>query len=310
VLLAVLWGAFYVAYVMLPYTRSGAAIVTDTKTRQMRAGPCFAPGARVRVAFFGDSLTVAGVKPRLLESLLGPGVSAYNAGIPGANRLLADLRSILDHGETPTHVVLMRPWPEPDARRGPFNPLPPDAEIADAVFPFRHMPRDVVLFALRARSRGGIRAFYDQGRQTVEQITADGGYYFIEGQSHFPGHRLPDDFRLETDRPDQSPSRAFDASTDVFRQFEAIAVERHIRLIVVPEYCREPSRGPSPGGEALARALSAYPWIDVVGPEYVRYPNRQFSDIVHVNPDGADVYTRYLAELLRPRLAGGAGDGR
>ncbi|WP_395697858.1 hypothetical protein [Methylocella sp.] len=63
---------------------------------------------------------------------------------------------------------------------------------------------------------------------------------------------------------------------------------------------------PPPASEPeLAPLASAYPRVSVVGPPYLRYDVRYFSDPVHLNVEGADLYSRELARLVKDRLAAG-----
>ena len=59
------------------------------------------------------------------------------------------------------------------------------------------------LFVFASIGHGGISGFYRECAGIGEQVLRDRGYYFIKGQSHYPGDRLPDEFSLPTDTPDK-----------------------------------------------------------------------------------------------------------
>ena len=42
--------------------------------------------------------------------------------------------------------------------------------------------------------------------------------------------------------------------------------------------------------------------VQVIGPDYWQYPNRMFSDPAHLNPHGAEIYTRDLWNLVKREL--------
>ena len=48
--------------------------------------------------------------------------------------------------------------------------------------------------------------------------------------------------------------------------------------------------------------MKGHPRFTPAGPNYFLFANRYFSDPVHLNPEGARVYTRRLAEILAPIL--------
>ena len=83
---------------------------------------------------------------------------------------------------------------------------------------------------------------------------------------------------------------------DLFRRFGT-------RFLIIPEYHREGFCAEAPGvNPRSAEILARLPAFTLVGPDYYRYPNRLFSDHVHLNGEGATKYTARIAEIVRPLI--------
>ena len=179
-----------------------------------------------------------------------------------------------------------------------------DQKILAAAFPFRKLPRDILVFAVLARSRGGLNQFYRESAETPGMVMRDKGYYFIRSQSHYPGDRLPDSFSLPTDRPDEVMPRVVSGRAPEFARIAQIADQYKIRFVLVPDHFRVGSRAAAqPVNQATLAELRGYPWFAVAGPDYVLYEPRFFADPIHLNPKGAERYTDELVRLFREVLA-------
>jgi len=302
-LLAVVWLLLFAADRALPYIQPGAEVVYSAKTQAIRNGALFRRDAPVKVVIFGNSQVLTCFQPDLFDSLSGGTVSSYNLGLPDYLRFIAHLEDLCQRGERPTHVLLMFPWEdEPEKRLNLFRPGINDKYWMDTLFPFRKLPRNLVLFAARSRSRGGLVAYYEACRRQTQAMLEQKGYFFIEAQSHFPGHRLPDGFRLQKDDPTQPFLRSAPTEGPIFEQMLALARRYDIQFILVPRYFREGEVAPPPPQSAFAAKLAAYPHISVQGPDCWLLPSRYFSDPTHLNREGGDYYTRRLWELIGPTL--------
>jgi hypothetical protein len=128
------------------------------------------------------------------------------------------------------------------------------------------------------------------------------GYYFIEGQSKYPDNRLPEEFRLRKDKPDQVLRRNFDSSSRIFERLKELHVQYGISFYIVPCYYRNGAFAKPPAESSNAEVFMGYRGFRVLGPEYYLYPNRYFSDPAHLNREGAEVYTKELRRLLADYL--------
>ena len=151
--------------------------------------------------------------------------------------------------------------------------------------------------AVRSRHQGGFFKFYQEGLDNAEKIVGQRGYYFIENDSLFPDHKLPDDFRLETDDPTQPIEIEFPEDSTLLAELTDLQRQFEFHIVFVPIYARSSQAAPPSPKPAWEEFLERQ-GITVVDPQYFVYPNRLFSDVVHVNPEGAERYTRDLWDVL------------
>ena len=302
-IIAALWILFFVTDSSLPYIRPGAEVVYTAKSDVIQTGTLFRPEARVKLVILGNSQVLTGFKPELFDSLSGATVSSYNIGLPDYLMFAGNLEKLCRRGQAPTHVLLMFPWADAEEKSfSLFHPGIDDNLVISQIFPFRTLPRNFLLFAARSRSRGGLRTYYQDCRRQSQAMLDQKGYYFIEGQSHYPGHRLPDDFRLQKDDTSQAFTRSVSTDSPEFRRLYAIVEQYGVKVIFVPRYFREGEVGPSAPTSTIIAKVATYPEISVQGPDCWLLPNRYFSDPTHLNPEGAEHYTRRLWALLEPVL--------
>jgi hypothetical protein len=302
-IIAGLWVLFLVADTALPYIRPGADIIFGAKMERIRNGTLFRRDATVKVAIFGDSKALSGFRPDLFDSLSGGLVSSYNLGLPDYKLFYDNLATLCQRGEVPTHVLLTLPWSDkPDKRFTVFNPGIDDNRVMSSMFPFRSLPRNLFQFVIRARSHGGLRTYYHQGRRAIDEMEAQSGYYFIEGQSHFPGDRLPDNFTLQKDNGQEPSLRSVSVMVEEFGRLNALLRQYKIQAILVPTYYRQGEFAPAGSEAANIAKLAPYPNFIVRGPAYLLFANRYFSDPAHLNKEGAVIYTRMLWELVASAL--------
>lgn len=301
-ILAAIWLVFYGVYAAIPYTRPGVNLIYDAKVHDARHRQLFVANRANRVLIFGNSLVLSGFKPDLFDNLSRGDAESFNLGLPDELWFTGALQDLLANGQRPTHVLLTVPWrPDSADHRSAFNLIPDDDKFLSTVFPFRRMPRDLVLFAALSRAHGGMKSFYRYAQESVARMQRDRGYYFIEGQSHYSGDQLPADFVLDEDTPDRPYVRQIAAQGKEFQQLRAWSEQYNFDVFLVPMYFREHAVGsPAPVNAHTATELAEYPRFHVLGPDCFRYPNSMFSDHVHLNPRGADVYTRAVYDLIAP----------
>jgi hypothetical protein len=301
-----IWMVFYEVWAGLPYIQPGAKILYNAKLAMIGRDPVFPRGAPIRVAIFGNSRILSGVIPTRFDRAVGGGCFSFNFGLPETDRFVPELERLIEAGDVPTHVLLQSPWtsdPDPSLLQW----LGRDRMIVNAAFPFRTLPRDLVVFTFLSRRHGGVSAFYRRSGEIAEQVLRDRGYYFIEGQSHHEGHRLPDDFTLPTDKPGLSKPRRVTPSGPQFERLLRLARDHDIHVLLIPDHFRPRAFAPPPPTNSDAiQALALYPRFRQLGPDYVLLDNRDFADPVHANPEGARRYTDLLAGLFKADLESSA----
>jgi hypothetical protein len=303
-LLGTFWLLFFALSLKFQYLRNGADLIYEVKAEAIRHRPLLDHAKPCRVLIFGSSKVLAGFVPDLFDSLSGATVSSYNLGLPNGKFFLGDLERLCQRGQNPTHVLVPDTWAdEPQPSFSIFRLGVEDRRVVNTLFPFRWLPRDLSLFLIRAWNYGGLRAFYAHSRRQPQKMLEQRGYYFIEGESHFPGHRLPEGFRLETDTPNQIRPRAVPTDGPTFQRLAALAQRYDFKVILVPLHFRQGEYAAPPQVSQSAQALAGQPRFSAVGPDYYLLPNRYFSDEAHLNPEGASLYTRRLWELVAPSLA-------
>lgn len=307
---AALWLFFYTLSAAFPYLAPGSQIVYRAKLDIEQRGEVFpATSHAQRVLIFGDSRVLTGFIPNEFDRLASAdsrAVYSFNSGFPGHNDFVHQLKVMAERGQAPDVLLLTLPWN--DARRGidPFNIIADDHEFATKVFPFRFMIRDVIRFLLASRERGGPVQFYVASHRTADRMLEDRGYYFIAEHSRFANDRLPDNFSLDTDQPQLiNPSREGPPlkSTELAQLRDTIT-QHHIACYYVPYYERQGAYAEPPArDEQFAQVIGQRLPCKVLGPRYFTYAPGMFSDVLHLNQEGARVYTQSVYRLLAKEWA-------
>jgi hypothetical protein len=308
---ALLWILFYGMFRAFPYIAPGADLVYRAKLQYAEDGEVFPAGLRAtRVLIFGDSRVLSGFIPDDFDGLAsgdGRKVYSFNSGYPARSNFVPQLKTMAARGQTPDVLLLTLPWQPGKAGVDPFNVVTNDHDLAETLFPFRYIVRDLMSFLLTSRNHGGPVQFYSTSRHIVERMRNDRGYYFIFEGSRFSGDRLPDDFHLDTDQPNVVDTARKPVSTDSIElgELNQIVTQHHILCYYVPYYLREgAAAAPPPYDREFAEFIDKQLPCTVVGPRYFLYPPKFFSDPVHLNRGGAQVYTEQVYRVLAAQLAG------
>lgn len=295
-LAALVWIGLYFADRKLVYVHAGSDLISDQKKYTLAQHQVLRADAPLRVVALGNSRMLSSFRPDIFDAQFQGRASSFNFGIPGDSRIFPLLDRILESGNRPTHVLLQAAWKsDTEVQTTPWL-LKDDKRILNALLPFRKLPRDMALFAFQARS-GGIQQQWDKVRQEVEGVERNRGWYFISAQSHYADHRLPTDFSLPSDRPNDIDPRPLDISASEFAHLKELAARYHFRILLIPHAVRfgEFREDPSTG----AQVISSDPYIAVIGPHYWLMSPASFSDPVHTNIPGSEDFTRRLAQLLQ-----------
>jgi hypothetical protein len=306
-LCAAIWISLYALYIRFPYLQSGSDIVTTAKRSYSLTHPLFDNAAHIRILVFGDSKTLAAFNPRVFDDQLtqdgiSGNVQSFNEGLPGERRFVVYLEQLLASGIRPTHILAQFSPVEADHETTWSEWLQHDKMIVDTLFPYRTLPRNLALFIFSAPGHRGISEFYRESARLAEQVIRDRGYFFIQGQSHFQGDRLPDEYRLATDTPTRIFSRTIDTTPIAFARLSALSQRYGFKVIFFPAPYRTGEFAPAPIRHAVVEGIAALPQFVIAGEDYWLMPPRYFSDPIHTNTSGAEIYSARLASLLAPLL--------
>jgi len=282
-------------YRRFPYIGEGGSVVVAEKYTHVTSQPIFSGASDRRLVIFGNSKALSGFIPDYFDELSGHSFTSYNLGMPDSQRFVHLLEDMVEMGNTPTHVFITILWEDPPASN-PLVLIREDKEVLDRLFPFHSLPRDMAIFIRRSRFRGGLQALYAETARDSRQVLEDRGYYFISGQSVYPDDRLPDDFGLRTDTPGRARVSESAAHNEWYRRLMRVLEQHHIHAYLVPTYYRENEYAPRDHADPeRVRFFADNPHIEEFdGPEYLLYPNRLFSDPVHLNREGARRHTEEL----------------
>ena len=306
---ATVWISLYALYIRFPYLQSGSDIVTAAKRVYSLTHPLFDNDADTRILVFGDSKTLAAFNPRVFDDRLSqdgiPGkVQSFNEGLPGERRFVVYLEQLLASGIRPTHILAQFSPVEADHETTWREWLQHDKMIVDTLFPFRTLPRNLALFLFSAPAHGGIFEYYRESARLADQVIRDRGFFFIRGQSHFPGDRLPDEYALATDTPARPFGRAIDTTHSAFARLSALSQRYGFKVIFFPAPYRTGEFASAPIRNS-AEGIAGWPQFVIAGEDYWLMPPRYFSDPIHTNTGGAEIYSARLASLLAPQLQPG-----
>lgn len=298
--------AFYIGLFtidkMFPYIGVGSQIVTDEKLHFINSENIFPPDAKRRLVILGDSRVLSGFIPGLFDELSRGTIYSYNLGIPDTKMFIPLIENIINRGQIPTDIFITIPWQEL-SKKNPLVFIDNDNKIIKMLVPFRHLIRNLSIFWHRSRYRGGIRKLYDESRQSAKEVLENRGYYFIAGQSFYKNDELPDDFSFTSDQPDKYCARVVPPKNELYKKLTHMLEAHSINAYFVPIYSRTGACKPNPEPNVeLTKAFENNSRIQVIGPDYFSFPNKLFSDPMHLNRNGAKVYTTKLWELYSKYL--------
>ena len=282
-----------------PVRSPGADIVNESKVSALGGGDLYPEGASIRIAVFGNSRILSGFVPARFDREVGRGVASFNLSLAGNSFFLDELDRLANSGNPPTHVLLQSVW---ESQRGEtfLEAIKQDRAIINWAFPFRTLPRDLMLFAVLSRGQKGLMAYYRKSADTVHAIAENRGYFFIESQSHFRGHRLPDDYKLPTDTPFVVHPRPVTTSGRAFERIEQLSRKYNFQVLLIPDnFRRNAYADPPSANEVVDRPLAPFKRFHRIGPDYFLFENRYYADPVHLNPEGAQLYTERLARVFK-----------
>ena len=293
-------------------------MVRRQKHAVARRGQPFKASGSLRVAAFGDSRIMGGFVPRQfdMEAVLPDGrpVESFNFGVAGDTRFLDELEALIAHGMTPDIILVGdASWP---AEKPAWTFLEPsdDQHLVNVLFPFRNLPRDVILAIAKAgASPTRMRAMYEERAMHLREVAADAGVFRVPcprctrraihgarrdaaGTDAVP-HALPPDFQAPGDSPRSDYVRPAPRGP-TFVRLDSILIANDIILLFIPSFFRVGEFAPPPPGPDSAFTALLNVHEVAIGSPYVLLDPTLFFDEHHLNAKGGAVYTTIVAQLF------------
>ena len=299
-LCAAVWIALYLIWRELPELRNGADAIAAAKVQEVLTQPIFTTDGP-RVLAIGDSRILAGFNPAVFDADSPPGTSSFNMARPGNSDFLILLEGMLANGVRPNWLLVEVP-PTGEHHLTWLDYAKHDALTIRALFPFRDLPRDLVVFLITSAREGGPLAAYRNNAATVAKMIRDRGYYFIKGQSMFPSGALPDDFKVPGDGLHPISELTPDPGAPAFATLRSLAAKYGFKVVFIPSVYRQTEMPGSASQPDDLRAIAGLPGFYKIGDGRWTLPPGDFSDVVHLNQAGAGLYSKRLADILGPIL--------
>ena len=272
-LATLVWAVLFVMSAELPYIRPGADVVTSEKFRVLATRDVFEDAKGFKVLAFGNSRTMAGVRPEVFDAAAGGHADLVNFGLPGRTEYVDILKIVLAHGARPDFIFLQIPWAPDRNGRGTWlsSLLPPDHDTIQMLLPFRALPRDLFVFLLGAKAAGGIAAEYRRAQADAGLVVRQKGWYFIKAQSHYANDSLPADYSLPNDTPEAVPGRSLDPKGREYTELLTLARDYHFRVVMIPTPYRVGEFAADASGAGGLRPVPGEPQVFRLGPEDVLF---------------------------------------
>lgn len=205
-------------------------------------------------------------------------------------------------GNVPTHVLLTQDWQDDREQPSSFEWIHNNRIIVNKIIPWRDLPRDLTLFAFESLRKRSIKKVYSGNQDQVDGVLINRGYYFIKSQSHFENDELPNDFKLASDDAFRRKIRSQPKTSWVFHELIRLQKEYGFIIITIPTYYRIGEYAEPELITDLSPKETENQNILSIELGYVLYPPKFFADPVHLNPRGAEAWTRDIGNWIRTTL--------
>jgi hypothetical protein len=149
--------------------------------------------------------------------------------------------------------------------------------------------------------RSNIAETQTKNEGILQQMFSDRGYYYIREQALYPNGRLPADYGIDP-HADLRPIKAvhFDFDNDPYvKKFFDLAEKNHIHVLLINLVARQGTQAPYlECPDMYSIIASRYRNVVLTSTSWQRkfMPNDYFSDDVHLNPEGACLFTKMIAK--------------
>jgi hypothetical protein len=299
--------------------KDGASIVCEQKRLAVREQKWSVPEDKINVLYFGASGILSAIIPEVFDSLMENQTHSLNLALPALpiGPYYHYLLDFLDHNPPPDYIIMTyhvdgepmlltetygnQGIDFPDELLSYFIHRKDKNQIVNYLLPI-HVYREPVFKYLYYSLFDPLHIQRTQRRNNriVAEMIEDRGYYFIREQSRFPGGKLPENFRAESDCPD-CQKKLYDPEIDVYvDKFFNLTQKLDIEVLLIMHPVREGAyKQFDSTPEPVKKLLSQYENISIPSKlELPFYENKYFSDPHHLNNQGAIRFTSEIAETF------------
>jgi hypothetical protein len=307
--------------------KDGAALVCETKRHMIRNGEIEHPKGKVNVLFMGTSRILFGLNPTQFDRLTGGKTHSYNLALPalpiGSAYFL--LKDYLHRNPPPQYIALQlflskfKNWKifdyyinqglgGMDEVVSLLNNLESKSFLINYLFPFRMDKYPTFKYLYNSLLKpSSVKKAHQSNMAILKRLKDDRGYYFTEEHALIPRN-------TGTKELTQEPQ--FDPFTDSYvKMFFDLAQKKGIKVLLIQAAYRIDEYLPYESIPLHFKKIrDHYPNVIIApqGWKQKRYPHKYFSDDIHLNNEGALIYTRaiyddFIAALPPAALRGASG---
>ncbi|UCC39603.1 MAG: hypothetical protein JSV96_17785 [Candidatus Aminicenantes bacterium] len=297
--------------------KDGASIICESKRNFVRSGNLIYTENNKNILFMGNSRVLSGIQPLLFDSLSGGETLSYNLALPALSigPYYFQLRDYLENYPPPDCILLelkintgrnlalfdhyanqgTSGWKEMYSY---LLNVENKGAVLNYFFPIRMYKNYIPKYLLYSIfDHDALSKTHKHNMSIVNQMMADRGYYLIKEQALFPDLRLPEGYGIKK-RERAKKGFQFDPFKDPYvKKFFNLTQERKIRVqLIQPVYRINQFLQYETVPYQFQIILEKFKNV-IVAPNGWKakfYDNSYFADLVHLNPEGAQRYTREI----------------
>ncbi|MCP4217176.1 MAG: DUF1574 domain-containing protein [bacterium] len=310
--------------------KDGASIICENKRQLVRSG-FFKPDTdKKNILFMGTSRILAGIRPKLFDQLNGNTTLSYNLALPALpiGPYYFQLKDYLETTAPPRRIILELKIKSkrnlqlfhhyanqgisgPGEAFSYFRHCQNKSTVANYLFPIRMYKYFVGPYVVNSIfNPAALKERKRENHAHVRQMKTERGYFFIKEQALFPDLRLPENYGAAQGKILQK-GEEFDPFTDPYvAKFFDLAAQHHIVIqIIQPVYRSSQFRQYETMPRQYCLLSAKYPEVLIRPGSWKAkfYENKYFADPVHLNPEGADRYTREIHKEFQASETGSQG---
>ena len=298
--------------------KDGASIVCEEKRIAVRKKIWKASEDKINVLYFGASGILTALIPEVFDSVLNQQTYSMNLALPALpiGSYYHYFLDYLENNPAPEHIIMTYHVDDepillfntygnqginfPREVVSYFLNRPDKNQIINYLLPFHVYWKSLFRYYYNSVfNPSHIEETSKRNELIVRDMIKERGYYFIMEQARFPDGRLPENYMEESDCPD-CELKIFDPDTDVYvDRFFKLTKELNVEVLLISYPVRKGVyKQFETTPEPIRKLVDRYENISIPsdGWKLPFYPNKYFSDPVHLNKSGALLFTKDIAQ--------------